>query len=43
MTSVLYDGASEKRSDKSADFEYMHIHRWDELIKIIEELEKCKQ
>lgn len=43
MTPVLYDGASEKRSDKSADFEYLHIQHWDELIKIIEELEKCRQ
>ena len=43
MTPVLYDGASEKRSDKSADFEYLHIRHWDELIKIIEELEKCRQ
>ncbi|MDE7293997.1 MAG: HAD-IA family hydrolase [Oscillospiraceae bacterium] len=38
MTPVLYDGASEKRSGKPADFEYLHIHHWDELINVLKDL-----
>lgn len=32
---VLYDGASAKKSDIAADFDFLHIHHWQELTDIL--------